>query len=102
MNVQSIEKMAFPAMDQTQMEAVSQIGELVSFKDGEFLIEQGQKDYPFYVIRSGKVNILEGRGEDSTLIASHGANEFTDGNLFETRIGSSVGICPFLRDSVSV
>ncbi len=41
------------------------------------MIEQGQKGYPFYVIQSGYVRIVERCEDRETLIVDHGPREFT-------------------------
>ena len=56
MSSAAITQIAFPTLDDRQMELVGAIGELVQFADNEELILQGQKDYPFYVIKSGEVH----------------------------------------------
>ena len=57
MSSAAITQIAFPTLDDRQMELVGAIGELVQFADNEELILQGQKDYPFYVIKSGEVRV---------------------------------------------
>ena len=73
----SSQPMAFPQLDDYQMQSVGGLGDRVTFAVGEELIQQGQKDYPFYVIKNGTVRIVEKRGHDEILIARHGPRSFT-------------------------
>ncbi len=72
MSANPIEETAFPTFDDEQMESVGAIGELVAFANDDELISQGQKDYPFYVIKSGEVRIVEMCGPKEVWITSHG------------------------------
>lgn len=77
MSSAAITQIAFPTLDDRQMELVGAIGELVQFADNEELILQGQKDYPFYVIKSGEVRVVEKCGSTERPITSHGPRSFT-------------------------
>lgn len=68
---------AFPVLDQEQMLAVAQIGDFVTFACDDVLFAQGTKDYPFFVIKSGTVRIVEQVGEDQRAITTHGVGQFT-------------------------
>lgn len=70
---------AFPKFSDEQMERVAACpnSELVSFADGETLVDMGQRDFPFYVIKSGNVEILETSSGHPKFIASHVPGEFT-------------------------
>lgn len=76
-NATSVDQIAFPLFDDEQMDAVCKIGDHVSFATDEELIQQGQKDYPFYVIKSGQVRIAEKCGDQEKLITTHGPRSFT-------------------------
>lgn len=71
------ESLAFPVFDADQLAAVAEVGELLQFEAGQFLIAQGQKNYPFYVIVSGSVRIVEICDEKEALVVNHGPGEFT-------------------------
>ena len=77
MNVMSIEESAFPRFDQEQMEMVAKIGDLVSFPTNKELITQGQKDYSFFVTKSGKVRVAEKCDSGENLITTLGPLNFT-------------------------
>lgn len=73
----SLKDIAFPILNDTQMGYVESIGDLLHFEVDQELIPQGQRDYPFYVIKSGTVRIAEKCGASETRIASHGSRSFT-------------------------
>lgn len=73
----SAEQTAFPTFDEEHLDVIDRIGDLVTFDDGEELIPHGQKDYPFFVIKSGTVNILERDHEGERAVATHHPQQFT-------------------------
>lgn len=72
----TIHRRAFPKFDDQQLSTIEQIAELAHFATGEELVSHGQKDYPFFVIRSGNVKIVERDCDGERLIANHGARDF--------------------------
>ncbi len=77
MTTRSIETTAFPEFDDRQLKAIAKLAELVTFEGEDELISHGQKNYPFYVIKSGTVRIVELDGDLETPIATHGAGSFS-------------------------
>ncbi len=72
----SLNDLAFPALEDSQLEAMSEIAEVRRFGAGEVLISHGTKDYPFFAIRSGEVRIVEQDIDGERLIATHGPRNF--------------------------
>ena len=72
----SLEETAFPKLTPAQLDLVGQLGELRSFADGEDLITVGQKEYPFCVIRSGEVKIIETSTGEPREVVTHPAGAF--------------------------
>ncbi len=70
-------QMAFPVLDPALMQSVAQLGKLVRFSANDKLISQGSKDYPFYIIKSGEVRIVEIVGDVEHPITKHQAGQFT-------------------------
>ncbi len=68
---------AFPIFDAELMDATANIGEEVTFKAGDVLIQQGEKNFPFYVIKEGEVRIVETVDDQESLIATHRSHSFT-------------------------
>ena len=86
----SRELVAFPTFGDEQLEKVGAIADLVSFKPEEELISQGQKDYPFYVIKSGRVRIVERDLDRERLITTHETGNFTGDVDMLTRRSSMI------------
>jgi thioredoxin reductase (NADPH) len=68
---------AFPRLDDGQLAALEAIGERRRARRGEVLFREGDADYDFFVILSGKVAIVEGydSGRERT-IGVHGERRF--------------------------
>jgi thioredoxin reductase (NADPH) len=52
------------------------LGERRSFQDEEFLVRAGQKDYPFGVVESGEVSIIDSTSGEPREVVRHGPNTF--------------------------
>jgi thioredoxin reductase (NADPH) len=70
-------ELAFPTLNQEELACVAQIGALRRVSDGDVLIEAGVRDYPFYVVRSGEVVIIEESTGEPREVTVHAAGEFT-------------------------
>lgn len=47
------------------------------YRDGEYLFRAGDRDFGFFVVKSGSVDILDGASDVPKVIATHGPGEFT-------------------------
>ncbi len=72
----SIEDLAFPQLDDAQLDAISKVADLVHFSAGDKLIPHGMKNYPFFAIKSGEVRIVEQDVDGERPIATHTARNF--------------------------
>ncbi len=72
----SLQEIAFPVFNESQLAHVQDIGDLVDFDAEAKLIAHGTKDYPFFVIQSGTVRIVEQDSDGERLIATHGPMSF--------------------------
>lgn len=75
----NLHAVAFPKLDASQ---VAEIGEcakvaLKRFHDGEMLFNVGERDFKFYVVKSGEVEIVDLSGESPRTVTIHHAGEFT-------------------------
>src|SRR6266566_9889091 len=70
---------AFPKLDEAQMAALERcVGvSLKQYHAGEKLFEVGDRDFKFFVIKSGEVEILDESGETPKTITIHRPGEFT-------------------------
>ena len=75
--VSTIEQTAFPKIGDEQQSKIKAIADRVVVAAGEKLITQSQKDYPFYIVESGEVRIVEEVGGVARHIATHGPGAFT-------------------------
>ncbi len=67
----------FPKLTPDQIRRVAAQGRLRSVQPGEVLIEQGDREVPFFVVISGEVEIVRPCGTSETIITAHGSGEFT-------------------------
>lgn len=70
------ELIAFPKLNNQQVKLVGELGTLETFADGDVLIEAGQKEYPFCVIASGEVRIVDLSSGTERDVISHGPGGF--------------------------
>jgi thioredoxin reductase (NADPH) len=68
---------AFPRLGETEVETLAGMADLCSFRDGEALFRAGERGFPFYVVESGEVAIVDESGDEPRTIVVHGPREFT-------------------------
>ena len=70
---------AFPMLDEAQMAALGRCAgaSLKRYRDGETLIEVGERDFKFFIVKSGEIEILDESGETPKTITVHRRGEFT-------------------------
>ena len=74
-----LHEIAFPTLDDTQ---IAKLGDctaatLSTYAAGDVLFHVGDRNFKFFVIRSGEIEILDPAGDRPTTIAVHGRGEFT-------------------------
>ena len=74
-----LHEIAFPTLDDTQ---IAKLGDctaatLSTYVAGDVLFHVGDRNFKFFVIRSGEIEILDPSGDRPTTIAVHGRGEFT-------------------------
>ncbi|MPZ07490.1 MAG: cyclic nucleotide-binding domain-containing protein [Nitrososphaeraceae archaeon] len=67
----------FPKLTPDQIRRVAAQGRVRSVQPGEVLIEQGDRTVPFFVVKTGEVEIVRPFGASETTITVHGSGEFT-------------------------
>ena len=76
-NVDYVHQLAFPKLDESEVEAVAALAKVCSFEDGETIFQAGQRGLPLYVVESGAIAIVdESRAEPKTIVI-HGPGDFT-------------------------
>jgi thioredoxin reductase (NADPH) len=73
----SAAEVAFLKLDESQIECVASLGRLRRFRDGEALFETGDRNYPFFVVKSGEVAIKECSSGEVREVVTHREREFT-------------------------
>jgi thioredoxin reductase (NADPH) len=67
----------FPKLTPDQIRRVASQGRIRSVRPGEVLIEQGDRTVPFFVVKTGEVEIVRPFGTSETTITVHGSGGFT-------------------------
>ncbi len=67
---------AFPTLDESELEVLDSLGTRRSVQSGEYLYRAGDASYDFYVIRSGSTEITVRDGDEDKVIAQHGPGRF--------------------------
>lgn len=79
MSEQHLKAVAFPTLDEAQMAALGRcpLTTLKRYRDEEKLFEACERDFKFFVVKSGKVEIMDESGETPNTVTVHGPGEFT-------------------------
>ena len=74
-----LNSVAFPRLDSAQMAALGSCtgATLKRYRDGEKLFSVGDRQFNFYVIKSGAIEILDVSGDAPRTITVHGPGQFT-------------------------
>ena len=67
----------FPTLTPAQIRRISSHGHMRPMQRGQVLIEQGDRNVPFFVVVSGEVEIVRPSGGVETLITVYGPGQFT-------------------------
>jgi thioredoxin reductase (NADPH) len=67
----------FPRVTPAQLERIAAQGRARSIQAGEVLVEPGQRIVPFFVVRSGTIEIIRPSRNTETLVAIFGPVQFT-------------------------
>ena len=68
---------AFPRLSEAQIKQIAECGSERTYEHGQYLIQSGDKDFPFFVVKSGEVEIVEDSTGTEKEIVVHAAGEFT-------------------------
>lgn len=59
---------AFPKLSEDKISELAEFAECKSFKDRETLVKAGEKEFDFYIVKSGEIEIIDrSSGEEKTL-----------------------------------
>ncbi|KST66879.1 FAD-dependent oxidoreductase [Mastigocoleus testarum] len=67
---------AFPKLSEDKISELAKFAECQSFNDGETLVKAGEKEFDFYIIKSGEVEVIDRSSGEEKTIVTLGAREF--------------------------
>jgi CRP-like cAMP-binding protein len=67
----------FPVLTPAQVKLLAVHGQGPSVRSGEVLIEAGDRGVPFFVVTTGRIEIILPSHGVETLVTAHGPGEFT-------------------------
>jgi len=70
------QKVAFPTLDDLQVATLAKFGTRRVLRDGELLIKAGDREYKFFVVERGAVEIVEHSSGDTKRVALHARHAF--------------------------
>src|SRR5215216_5961963 len=75
-NLQSV---AFPTLDDSQISEVARCTSATPklYRDGQTLFAVGDRDFKFFIIRSGEVEIVDHSGDEPKMVTIHRKGGFT-------------------------
>ena len=72
----------FPTLTEAQIMRLARTGVVRRVARGDILIDAGDNVVPFFVVKSGEIEIVRPCDEDDEVVAAHGAGHFTgEGNM---------------------
>src|SRR5262245_43237525 len=67
----------FPILKSSLMERIASHGRLRKVERGEILIEPGTKNSPFWIVKSGELELIASPGASQTILNAYGPGQFT-------------------------
>jgi thioredoxin reductase (NADPH) len=88
----SLQSVAFPTLDENQ---IAELGQCTAaapklYRDGQKLFAAGQRNFSFFIIKSGEVEIVDCSGDSPKTIVVHHKGEFTGDTSHLTGLPSVV------------
>jgi thioredoxin reductase (NADPH) len=75
----------FPTLSSAQIVRIASHGLIRPMTRGEVLVEAGQTDVPFFVVKAGGIEIIQPSGLGDLLVAAHRPGQFTGGSQHDPR-----------------
>jgi thioredoxin reductase (NADPH) len=75
----NLNAVAYPTLTNEQMAGLERCSTamLKRYGDGEYLFKAGDRDFGFFIVKSGKVEIIDESGDEPKIITVHGPGSFT-------------------------
>jgi thioredoxin reductase (NADPH) len=76
---QNLQSIAFPTLDEAQIARLGACTAAVSrsYQDGQTLFAVGDRDFKFFLVQSGEVEIIDYSGDEPRRLTSHRKGQFT-------------------------
>ena len=71
-----LHKIAFPTLDDLQVVTLAKFGTRRVLRDGEYLFKAGDREYKFFVVERGAVEIVEHSSGETKRVALHERHAF--------------------------
>jgi thioredoxin reductase (NADPH) len=71
-----LHKVAFPTLDDVQVATLAKFGTHRALRDGEYLFKAGDREYKFFVVERGVVEIVEHSSGETKRVALHERHAF--------------------------
>ncbi len=68
---------AFPTLDEAQIRALGTFATLKTFQMGETLFAAGERDFKFFIVKTGEVAIVDHSSGQDKIVTVHEPREFT-------------------------
>src|SRR3954452_3879181 len=79
-------RLMFPTLTPAQIDRIAKHGTTRAVRDGDVVFAAGDRAVPFFVVRTGTVDIVRPSPDGDTLIVTHAAGEFTgESNMLSGR-----------------
>src|SRR6266542_401383 len=75
----TLQSIAFPTLDDAQVSEFERCTNATKklYRDGQTLISTGDRDFKFYIVKSGEVEIVDHSGDKPKTLVVHGKGQFT-------------------------
>jgi thioredoxin reductase (NADPH) len=79
MTEQNLQSIAFPTLNQSQITRLSGCTAAVSrtYHDGQTLFAVGERDFKFFIVKSGHIDIIDHSGDQPRVIVTHDQGQFS-------------------------
>ncbi len=67
----------FPTLTPAQVARIAAHGRVRPIRPGEVLVEAGDHAVPFFVVKTGRIEVVQPSAGSETLVAAHGPGQFT-------------------------
>src|SRR5579872_5667203 len=93
MNEHSLQSIAFPTLDETQIGQLARCTDAAPklYSDGQTLFRAGDRNMNFFIVKSGEVEIVDYSGDEPKTLTSHGPGQFTGDISLVTGLPAVVG-----------